>query len=128
MRRLRPLATTLVLIAGTSCRASTSVPIEYCTAPRSIAVELDVRDSVSGAAIADSAAGAVATSSYQDSLHHITGSASLLWGGDQLGTYTVTVRHPAYADWSKANVVVSQRGPCGNVIPVQLTALLVRAP
>jgi hypothetical protein len=120
------LALALAVTAGGAC--GSSVPIGYCAALPSIAVELTVRDSVSGTGVADSATGTVAAASYQDSLHHVQSSDSLLWGGEQLGTYTVTIHRPAYATWTKANVLVSRRAPCGNVIPVQLVALLVRTP
>ena len=122
----RSVASAFLVICCAAC-SSTSAPVAGCTAARSTAVELDVRDSVSGAGLADSATGAVTALSYQDSLHHV-GNDSILWGGDQLGSYTVIVHHPAYADWTKAGVRVSRTGECGNVIPVELTALLVRTP
>lgn len=123
----RVAASASFLIACAACQSSTSPRIGECTAAQSTAIELDVRDSISGAGLADSATGSVITSSYQDSLHHV-GNDSILWGGNQLGTYTVTVHHSSYADWIKSGVVVSREGSCGNVVPVQLTALLSRAP
>lgn len=128
MRTLRLIAAATILVVSSSCQSSTSPPAGYCAAPRSIAVEVDVLDAVTRASIADNAMGTVVAVGYQDSLHHGTGADSLLWGGDQLGTYTVTVQRPGYADWSKVGVMVSQQGPCGNVIPVQLLALLVPVP
>jgi len=122
----RSVASASILFACAACSSSTA-PGGRCTAVPSMAIQVDVRDSITGTAIADSASGTVATSSYQDSLHH-TGTDSLLWGGDQLGTYAVTVHRPSYADWVKTGVVVSRTGSCGNVIPVQLNTLLVRAP
>lgn len=123
----RPVAGAFVAIACAAC-SSSSTPFGFCTAPASVAVVVDVHDSISGAALADSASGTLATPSFQDSLHHVSGVDSELVGGNQLGTYTVTVHRPSYADWIEAGVVVSRTGPCGNVIPVQLTAALVRAP
>jgi hypothetical protein len=108
-----------------ACNAPSSPNFGFCLAPRSIALEVVVTDSVSSAGIGDSATGTVTTATYQDSLHHFT--PDTLWGGDQLGSYTITVRRPGYADWSQADVVVSNTGPCGNVIPVQLAARLVSA-
>jgi hypothetical protein len=35
---------------------------------------------------------------------------------------------PRYYEWTQTNVVVSQQGPCGNTIPVRITALLQPAP
>jgi hypothetical protein len=53
---------------------------------------------------------------------------SVLEGGTQLGTYDVTVDHPGYHEWIRTNVQVTRKGPCGNVIPVRLTALLQPTP
>ena len=117
-----------VALTGCWLDSSTSPPIGYCAAPRSIAVMLDVSDSLSGVGLADSAAGTASTGAYQDSLHHTALSPTSLWSGDQVGSYTVTVQHPAYRDWVMADVAVTQRGLCGNVIPVHLAARLVRAP
>jgi len=125
MRVQRAIA--LTLFACISCTRSI-VPSGFCAAPRSIAIELVVRDSVSGVYLADSATGTVTAMTYQDSLHHFGFADSLLWGGDQLGTYALLVQRPGYRDWTKSGVVVSQRASCGNVIPVQLNALLVHGP
>ncbi len=114
-----------LVIAISACSSSTA-PKGFCTALQSIAVEVTVRDSLSGAVLADSAFGTAATPTYQDSLRHV--SDSVLLGGNQLGNYTVTVHRPAYADWVKSGVRVARAGECGNVIPVQLEARLVRAP
>jgi len=124
---LLAVAGAIVLLAGAACSNSSTSPRGFCLAPASVAIELGVRDSVSGAPLADSASGMVVTVSYEDSLHH-TGGDSVLFGGNQTGVYTVTVHHPSYADWVKSGVVVYRTGPCGNVIPVQLDALLVRSP
>ncbi|MEP7066940.1 MAG: hypothetical protein ABI889_12965, partial [Gemmatimonadota bacterium] len=51
-----------------------------------------------------------------------------LEGGAQLGTFTVTVERAGYLTWSALNVLVSDKGPCGNVLPVQLSARLQPAP
>jgi len=115
----------LMVIAIAACSNSTS-PVGRCTAVQSIAIEVTVRDSVSGAVLADSAFGTVVTPTYQDSLRQL--NDSVLRGGTQLGTYTVTVRRPSYADWIESGVRVSKTGDCGNVLPAELEARLVRAP
>lgn len=120
------VAGAVVVFACAACSSDTA-PKGFCTAAQSSAVEVGVHDSISDADLVDSASGTLSTSSLQDSLRHIPGD-SVLIGGDQLGTYTVTVHHPSYADWIKSGVVVSRTGPCGNVIPVELTARLVRVP
>jgi hypothetical protein len=125
-RLLRDLSavTATWVVAGCS---NASIPVGFCTAPRSIAIEVEVHDSVTGAPRADSAIGTVATAAYADSLHH-DGSDTTLYGGDRLGTYQVLVRRPDYGDWHQTGIVVSTTGPCGNVLPVQLEARLVPTP
>lgn len=99
-----------------------------CTAPRSIAVEVDVTDSLSGRALADSASGSLRIGQFSSALVPVDGFPSLLLGGSKLGTYEVTITHPGYAPWTRSGVVVSQTGICGNVIPVHLDARLQPAP
>jgi hypothetical protein len=113
------------LAAG--CGSSSSSPLGLCTAPRSIAIEVEVHDSVTGEPRADAATGTVATATYTDSLHH-DGSDTTLYGGDRLGTYQVLVRHPGYGDWNRTGLVVSTTGSCGNVVPLQLEVRLVPTP
>jgi hypothetical protein len=113
-------------LALIGCLNDSSGPNTFCAAPRSIAVQLNVSDSSSGVALADSATGTVVSGGYQDSLHQV--STTTLWGGDRIGTYTVTVQRPAYRAWVMTHVAVSQKGPCGNVIPVDLVARLVHGP
>ena len=123
--RWSAVAGAFLVIASSACSSSTT-PVGFCTAVPSIAVEVTVRDSLSGAVLADSAFGTAATSTYQDSLRQV--SDSVLLGGNQLGNYTVTVHRPAYADWVKSGVRVTRTSECGSVIPVELEARLVRAP
>jgi hypothetical protein len=103
-------------------------PVGYCTAPRSLAIEVAVTDSASGLARADSAVGSLQSGTYADSLHHSLGSSLLLSGGSELGTYEVSVSRPGYSAWNRIGVAVTQVGPCGNVEPVQLDARLQPAP
>ena len=74
----------------------------------------------------DGARGAVQSGTYVDSLHPTWDGQ--LEGGDKLGTYAITLERPGYQDWIRANIEVTQQGPCGNVIPVKLTALLQPTP
>jgi hypothetical protein len=114
------------LLAGCGSSGS-SGPVAFCTAPRSIAIEVEVHDSITGAARADGATGTVATATYADSLHH-DGSDTTLYSGDRLGTYQVLVQRPGYVDWDRMGIVVSTTGTCGNVLPVRLQARLVPTP
>ena len=102
-------------------------PTGRCLAPASIAVVIDVQDSLSGASIADSARGVAQAGAYLDSLW-LTAPPPRLIGGNRLGTYEVIVERAGYRQWTRGGVVVSRQGECGNVIPVQLTTLLQRTP
>jgi hypothetical protein len=116
-----------VAALATACGTATA-PIGVCAAPQSISIEVTVQDSVSGAGRADSATGRVVALTYSDSLHHVLGSAALMFGGNRTGTFGVSVERPGYRLWTRPLVAVTQVGPCGNVIPVHLTALLQAAP
>ena len=69
----------------------------------------------------------VQSGAYVDSLRRFP-SDTVFEGGDQLGTYVVSVERPGYHAWIRTNVQVTQQGPCGNVVPVRLTALLQPTP
>jgi hypothetical protein len=47
-----------------------------------------------------------------------------MFGGDRLGTYTVTIDRPGYLTWSVSDVHVTEVGGCGSVTPVRLSAKL----
>jgi hypothetical protein len=111
-----------------SAACSDQGPIAACAATRSIAIEVAVTDSISGLGRADSASGLVQAGSYTDSLVSLGGSATLLFGGDQLGTYNVTLSRPGYAPWSRTGVAVTRKSVCGSVIPVHLDARLQPGP
>ena len=100
----------------------------YCTSVAPIAIEVDVTDSITGLARADSATGIIHSGMRTDSLVRDFSSATLLFGGTTLGTYDVTISRPGYAAWSRSAVAVTQVGLCGNVLPVHLTALLQTGP
>ena len=118
-------ATTLACAAALTnalagCGGSSPVGICAAPAPRSVAVT--VRDSISGAAAATNALGTIVGASIDDTLAQY--DSLTLEGGDRLGTFTVTIEKAGYFTWSRANVRVTETGPCGNVIPVSLTARL----
>jgi hypothetical protein len=108
-----------------SCGSDSQFPIGACAAPKSLAVEVTVRDSISGQAAADGAIGVLTGAAVDDTLAHAD-SLTLL-GGDKLGTYTVTIDRPGYLTWIASDVRVTDVGMCGNVVPVKLSAKLQRA-
>lgn len=109
----------VIVLAAGACSDSIVAP---CTGLPSRAIVVAVSDSVTGAAAADGsfgtveAAGKIDTLTQSDSLH--------MFGGDRLGTYSVSIDHAGYATWTASSVAVTQLGSCGNVLPVQLTARL----
>ena len=103
----------------------------FCGAPPSIAVMVVVNDSVTGVSLADSTHGIAQAGTYIDSLRLINPPLDpppRLEGGSRTGTYQVVLDRVGYREWTRNGIVVSQQGPCGNVIPVHLVALLQRAP
>jgi hypothetical protein len=119
--------TTLVSLAAlaslaSSCGSNGTPPTGFCAAPASLSVIVTVRDSVSGQAAADGAIGTLIGASVDDTLRR-TDSLTLS-GGDQTGTYTVHIDRSGYLTWTASNVRVTEVGPCGNVIPAQLSARL----
>jgi len=86
-----------------------------------------VTDSVSGVSIADATLGVAQSGSHTDSLT-FTSPPPLRSGGSTLGAFTVTLDHTGYAQWRRDNVMVTQQGTCGNVIPVQVSARMQPQP
>lgn len=111
----------LLMLAGCS---NGSMPLAYCTAPRSLAVEVTVTDSVSGLPLAQGASGLLHNSARTDTLYQVQGSALVMAGGSHLGTYSIDLSRAGYAGWHRGGIVVDQTGSCGNVMPVQLQARL----
>jgi hypothetical protein len=115
--------TALAVAACKSSNADNSTgPLGFCTATRPIALMLGVRDSVSSRALADGATGIIMLGATSDTLVHQ--DTLILYGGTQTGTYNVTVQRAGYHTWTRAGVSASQTGLCGNVVTVNLTALL----
>jgi hypothetical protein len=109
----------LVFIAS-GC--SSEILTGKCAAPAPRSVVVSVRDSVSGRAAADNAIGTLVGVGVDDTLFHV--DSLTLEGGTQLGTFTVRIDKPGFLTWIADSVMVTQKGPCGNVLPVQLTARL----
>jgi len=121
-------STSTALIFGflCSCAHPTGPPQSgACDSALPVAVEIVVQDSISRVSLADSASGCIQAGQYVAPLGYEAPDA--LYGGDRLGTYQVVIQRSGYRQWTRSSVVVSQEGPCGNVLPVQLTALLQRA-
>ena len=105
-----------------SCGSDTSFPTGRCLAARPLAVVVEVRDSTTGQAAADGAIGTLVGAGVNDTLFHA--DPLRIYGGDKLGTYTVTIDRPGYLTWSVSDVHVTEVGECGSVLPVQLSAKL----
>ena len=130
---MRPLIRTFALVsagAALGCSSGPSSgtgPLAYCSATASIAVEVAVTDSTTGASVADAARGVLQSPGTSDSLHFAS-PPPVLYGGSTLGTFSVIVDHAGYAEWRRDNVVVSQTSECGSVVPVLITAKMVPLP
>jgi hypothetical protein len=107
---------------ASSCGSDSTPPVGFCAAPRSLSVIVSVRDSITGQAAAEGATGTLVGASVDDTL--LEADSLTLLGGDQTGTFTVRIDRPGYLTWSASGVHVTEVGPCGNVIPVQLSAKL----
>jgi hypothetical protein len=107
-----------------SACVSDVAPEAACESVGSPSVVVTVRDSTSGQAAADGAIGTLVGAGVDDTLTR-TDSLTLI-GGNQTGTYTVTIDRPGYLTWTAINIRVTEIGPCGQVIPVQLNARLQR--
>ena len=104
-----------------SCSDS-SGPTGRCLSVAPRAVTVAVRDSTTGQAAADGAIGTLVGAGVNDTLFHA--DSLTIFGGDRLGTYTVTINRPGYRTWSASDVHVTEVGECGNVLPVPLSAKL----
>lgn len=114
-----------VLLAGTSLAilgCGSDGVVAACRAAPSIAIEISVRDSVTGAAAATSALGIIESGGVVDTL--FVRDSLKMSGGSALGTYSVRVDRPGYLTWSAPGVHVTHSGMCGNVEPVELSARL----
>jgi len=123
--RLAALPFLLALPAIASACSSSDGLIAACTSVAPLSVVVTVRDSASGQAAAHGAIGTLIGAGVDDTLAH--NDSLTLSGGNQTGTFTVSIDRPGYLTWTTADVSVTQKGPCGNVIPVQLSARLQRA-
>jgi hypothetical protein len=93
-----------------------------CAVVRPISVEVAVRDSISGEPVADGAIGTLVGPGVNDTLSHV--DSLTLRGGDQTGTFTVTIDRPGYRTWIVDDVIVTTTEPCSAVLPVELSARL----
>jgi hypothetical protein len=116
------LACCAVLACSAGSCGSDRTLTAFCTAPASLSVIVAVRDSITGQAAVGGATGTLVGASVDDTLHQV--DSLQLAGGDQTGTFTVQIDRPGYLAWSASGVRVTEVGPCGNVIPVQLSARL----
>jgi hypothetical protein len=120
--RLPMLSCLLALGWIVSGCGSDNTLIASCLAPKPLSVVVTVRDSTTGRAAADGTIGTLVGAGVHDTL--VQADSLTLVGGDQSGTFTVTIDRPGYLTWIMSNVRVTERGPCGNVIPVELNARL----
>ena len=94
---------------GVACSSPTVCDLSF-----EYGMSIYVRDSASGAGLANGSTVVVRDGSFLDSLAATFTTPSdgpFLSAGERAGTYTVTVLHNGYQTWTKAGVVVT-RGAC----------------
>ncbi|MFI5310359.1 MAG: hypothetical protein ACHQQ3_03935 [Gemmatimonadales bacterium] len=135
MRHLRRsssiLATVASLLAsacggGAAASGPITTPNGFCTATAPVAIEVIVRDSVSGRALADSASGTLRAGTVTDTL--VRRDSLTLFGGRQVGIYDISIQRPGYRGWTRLGVASTQTGVCGGVTPVTVSARLQSSP
>ena len=122
------LRASLLLIAA-STLGSAACHLASCTLIAHNAVEIEVRDSITGEPAADSATGRITrgTQAFDLQLTGWTAEHVGLWltsRGSGPGTYQVEVSKPGYRTWQQSGVVVTE-GDCG-MNTVRLQARLQR--
>ncbi len=112
-----------LLGAALLASACDSSPSRVCTGLIKLQLVATVRDSVTGAAAATHAAGAMTGASVNDSL--FPADSLDLVGALHTGVFTVTIDRPGYATWTASNVRVT-KGPdaCGSPVVAALDVRL----
>jgi hypothetical protein len=111
----------MLIALSAALSASCGISDQACTADFRYGIVVAVVHSISGAVVADSAAGIVRDVAFTDSLMN-AGGGTLLGAGERAGNYEVIVRHPRYMEWRVDSIRVTE-DEC-YVRPVLLTARL----
>ncbi len=125
-----PVSTQAIPVESYRALLVVSKPGPICAAYAAAALNVEIRDSLTGAVPALTGLSVVARAgAYADSVKlapfppaYYGGSVPLAY--ERQGTFTVTVRADGYSPWSRSGIVVTA-DEC-HVIPVSLTARLVR--
>jgi hypothetical protein len=114
-----------LLGAAFAASACDSSPSQVCTGVLRLQVVATVRDSVTGAAAATGALGAMTRPGSTDSI--FPGDSLVLLGALHTGVYTVTIDKPGYATWSASDVhVTPPLEPCTSPVMATLDVRLQR--
>jgi len=124
-----PAALVIALVAAGGCSGSSPTPTGACMAAYIPAVEVVPVDSVTGAFLAAGATGSAQTTGYLEPLGVMTPPMdTILYGGYPPGEYQVTIDHPGYQQWVKANIRVFGTPPCDQPRTVKFRAKLQPTP
>jgi hypothetical protein len=96
-----------------------------CSAELRYGMAVHVRDSASGAGLANGATVVVRDLNFVDSLaatFPASADGPFLSAGERAGTYTVTVRHSGYQTWTRSGIIVTA-AEC-HVNPINVIARL----
>lgn len=112
------------LLAIAACRSDEPTGI-VCAPTVGRSLQVAVRDSVTGSAIADGASGVITAPGYRDTLTLLTPGDSLWLASSRsdAGRFDVRVVRPGYAAWTAHGVEVVG-GVCGVQVPTRLQARL----
>lgn len=117
-----PLLPALLAVAG--CRPDEPAGV-VCAPTFGRSLQVAVRDSVTGSAIADGASGVITAPGYRDTLTLLAPGDSLWLASSRndAGRFDVLVVRPGYAAWTAHRVEVVG-GVCGVQVPTRLQARL----
>ena len=110
-------ASVAFLLATAACESTSPL---VCTAEFVFGVSIEVTDSTTTLAIADSLSGTLVDGDFTEQM--MAFGSTLVGAGEREGTYSATVAAPGYATWSQSDIVVT--GDECHVTPVTLTARL----
>lgn len=114
----------LVLLAG--CYLGGTVEPVLCTQQFVYGLTVTIVDQSTSTPIAGDATMTLRDGTYEEVVTDSWDGSTLSGAGERPGTYSVTIEHPGYATWTRADVAISA-DEC-HVIPVTLTAELIPLP
>jgi len=125
-KRWAALTTCVAVLGATACSSSAPTAVA-CSGGTAYGLAVTVQNAATGAPITDSASVVIKDGSYVESYNSLgaagqPGSGTIHAASERAGTYSITIRKPAFAAYDTTGVVVT-KDAC-HVIPVQVLAKL----